>query len=71
MHDLPDAIDVGIGLGVDEAGYPSQVSQRTHLEASGVGFVALQPERDGKGMDAELAHGVFDGCMRGSLGSAG
>jgi hypothetical protein len=60
MHDLADAVDVGVGFGVDETGIAVAGVAAHALRGKRVGFVALEAERNGKGVDAELADVVFD-----------
>ena len=71
MQDLTDAIDVGIGFGVHQTRI---TVARIAAHAFGFewrGLVALQPERDGKCMDAQFTHGVFDGLHARLIGERG
>ena len=61
MHDLADAVDVGVGLGVDEAGIAVAGVAADALGLVGIGFVAFEAERDGEGVDAEFADVGLDG----------
>ena len=60
VKDLPNAIDVRIRLGVDEAGIAIAGVATDAFGCERVGLIALEPERHGKGVDAKLAHIVFD-----------
>ena len=60
VHDLADAVDVGVRLGMNEAGVPIAGIAAHALGSKRVGLIALQPERNGKRVDAELADIVLD-----------
>jgi len=51
VHDLADAVDVGVGLGVDEAGVAVAGVAADALGGEGVGLVALKAEGNGEGVD--------------------
>ena len=71
MHDLADAVDVGVGFGVDEAGVAVAGVAADALAGDWVGFVALEAEGDGEGVDAELADVGFDGGHARFVGEGG
>ncbi len=60
VQNLPDAVDVGVGFGVDEAGIAVAGVAADALGGEGVGFVALEAKRDGEGVYTELADAGFD-----------
>lgn len=51
VHDLPDAVDVGIGLGVNEAGIAVAGIAANAFRGEGTGFVAFESKRNRKGVD--------------------
>jgi hypothetical protein len=52
MHNLPDAVDIGIGLGVNKAGITVARIAAERTSTPEDRFVALQSQRHGKGVDA-------------------
>ncbi len=70
MHDLADAVDVGVRFGVDEAGIAVTGVAADAFGFDGVGDVALEAEGTGKRMIAELDV-VVDGLHAGFAGERG
>src|SRR5271170_2876138 len=60
MHDPADAVDVGVGLRVDEARVAVARVATDAFGIEGVGAVALEAKRDGKGVVAQLFDVVVD-----------
>jgi hypothetical protein len=60
MHDLANAVDVGVGFSVDEAGVAVAGVAADAPGGDGIGGVALEAEGNGEGADAEVADGGFD-----------
>ena len=60
MHDLPDAVDIRIGFGVDQAWVAIAGIAADAFRGERVGLIALEAERNGKGVDAELANSFLD-----------
>ena len=61
MHDLPDAVDVGIGLGVNEAGIAVAGITADAFRGKGIGFVAFKSKGNRECVDTQLANVIFDG----------
>ena len=68
VQNLPDAVDVGVRLGVDEAGVAVAGVAANAFACFGVRFISFQAERDGEGVDAELADVRLDGGHAGFVG---
>ncbi len=60
MHDLADAVDVGVGFGVDETGVAVAGVAADALGFDGIVGVALETKWNGEGVDAEVFDGRFD-----------
>ena len=71
MQDLANAVDVGVGFGVDEARVAVAGVAADAFAGDGVEGVALEAEGDGEGVDAELADVGFDGGHAGFAGEGG
>ena len=71
IHNLANAVDVGVGLRVDEARVAVAGIAADALAGDWVEGVALEAERDGEGMDAELADVGFDLGHAGFAGEGG
>jgi hypothetical protein len=71
IHDLANAVDVGVGFGVDEAWVAVAGVATNTLADGGVLLVALEAEGDGEGVDAEFADVGFDLGHAGFVGEGG
>ena len=60
MHNLPDAVDIGVGFGVNQAGIAVACIAANALRRDRVRFVALQAQRHRKGVNAKLADSVLN-----------
>jgi len=71
IHDLADAVDVGVGLGVYEARIAVAGVAANALAGDRVERVALEAQGNGEGIYAELAHVGFDLGHAGFAGEGG
>src|SRR5271168_2897885 len=60
MHNLADAVDIGVGFSVDEAGVAVAGVAADALRFDRIGRVALESERNRTGMVAELSDAAVD-----------
>jgi hypothetical protein len=71
IHDLANAVDVGVGFGVDEAGIAVAGIAANALAGGGVGSLSLRPSGMGKVLTPSLRTSASMAAMRGSLEKAG
>ena len=71
VHDLPDAVDVGIRLGVDEARIAIAGVTADALGIEGVGSVAFEADRNWKGVVPKFLVVVVDGLHARFVGERG
>jgi hypothetical protein len=68
VHDLADAVDVGVGFGVNETGVAVAGVAADAFGFDRIGGIALEAERDGERVVAEFLDVVVDGLHAGFAG---
>jgi hypothetical protein len=68
VKDLPNAIDIGIGLSMNETWITIACITSNAFGSEWVGFVTLEAKRDRESIDAEFTNILLDGSHTGLAG---